>query len=166
MPQLRIPGAKLAYVATGRQQVVGAAATAELAKLGVAARTVDDILGSVDYIPLNRGEAWGYLRVFPKDPDGLSALDLPVFDELPLDLTVVAGTITHDYQDPTSHVNLKSKERGTPNMVLRSAGPDNATLAPLADKPVHLTVGVDGFRLEASTDAEVQAKHAQRKRST
>ena len=42
-------------------------------------------------------------------------------DELPLDLSVVAGTITRVFQDVTSHVNLKSKERGTPNMVLRSA---------------------------------------------
>jgi Pyruvate phosphate dikinase, AMP/ATP-binding domain len=162
LPRLRLPGAKLAFVATGRQQVVSAPAAARLAALGVPGRSLDDVLGSVDFIPLNRGEAWGYLRMFPRDPDALSALDIPVFDELPLDLSVVAGTITHDYQDPTSHVNLKSKERGTPNMVLRSAGPEHAQLSGLIDRPVHLTVEVDGFRLEAATDAEVRAKHAER----
>ena len=72
----------------------------------------------VKYLPLNPGEAWGYLRIFPKDSATLRPTDIPVFDELPLDLSVVAGTITQVYQDVTSHVNLKSKERGTPNMVL------------------------------------------------
>ncbi|MBL8740619.1 MAG: hypothetical protein JNK04_05990 [Myxococcales bacterium] len=162
MPQFRIPGAKVAFVATGRQQVVTGENAAELTALGAPPRGIDDVLGSVDFIPLNRGEAWGYLRMFPKDLDSLAAIDIPVFDELPLDLSVVAGTITRDYQDPTSHVTLKSKERGTPNMVLRSAGPTSAELAALIDKPVHLTVAIDGFRLEESTDAEVREKHAKR----
>ena len=158
MRRFRIPGAKLAFVATGEQQTVDARSRAALARVGVATRTLDDVLGSIDYIPLNRGKAWGYLRLFPKDPNALAATDIPVFDELPLDLTVVAGTITRSYQDPTSHVNLKSKERGTPNMVLRSAGPDQADLKPWIDKPVRLEVNVDGFVLRGSSDAEVRAK--------
>jgi hypothetical protein len=163
LPRLDLPGADIAFVATGEQQTVNGAAKKALADLGVAARTLDDVLGSIDYIPLNRGEAWGYLRLFPEDQDALAATDIAVFDELPLDLTVVAGTITRAYQDPTSHVNLKSKERGTPNMVLRSAGPDHAELAKWIDEPVHLTVAVDGFHIEASTDTEVRAKLAQRR---
>ncbi len=162
MPQFRIPGAKVAFVATGRQQLVTGENAKKLTALGAPLRGIDDVLGSVDFIPLNRGEAWGYLRMFPKDLDSLAAIDIPVFDELPLDLSVVAGTITRDYQDPTSHVNLKSKERGTPNMVLRSAGPESAQLAALIDKPVHLTVAIDGFRVEASTDGEVRERHAKR----
>jgi pyruvate phosphate dikinase-like enzyme len=153
-----IEGAKVAFVATGTQQVVGPEAAAELKKLGVDSRTLDDVLGAVDFIPLNRGDCWGYLRMFPKDPEALTALDIPVFDELPLDLTVVAGTITRAYQDPTSHVNLKSKERGTPNMVLRSAGPEHAELSRWIDKPVRLTVGFEGFHIQPSSDAEVKAK--------
>ena len=27
--------------------------------------SVDQVLGAVQYIPLNAGEAWGYLRIFP-----------------------------------------------------------------------------------------------------
>ena len=65
------------------------------------------------------GEAWGYLRIFPADVNLLRPTDIPVFDDLPLDLSVVAGTITKAYQDINSHVNLKAKERNTPNMVLR-----------------------------------------------
>ena len=48
--------------------------------------------------------------------------------------------ITRAVQDSNSHVNLKSKERGTPNMVLRDAGPDNPRLAPWRDQPVHFVV--------------------------
>ncbi len=162
VPQLRLKGKKLAFVATGKQQELGPESARKLADLGVATKTLDDVLGAVDYIPLNRGEALGFLRIFPKDADALSPLDIPVFKELPLDLSVVAGTITHDYQDPTSHVNLKSKERGTPNMVLRSAGPDHPQLAPLSDKPVRLVVLGDKFRVELVEESEVRAFHAAR----
>lgn len=157
--RFRIEGAKVGFVATGAQQVIGGFAS-ELKALGVQPYTLDEVLGSIDFIPLNQGEAWGFLRMFPTDPDNLAATDIPVFKELPLDLTVVAGTITKAYQDPTSHVNLKSKERGTPNMVLRTANPEHAVLAPLVDKPVHLVVGNEGYQIEASTEAEVRAKLA------
>ncbi|MEJ7727733.1 MAG: PEP/pyruvate-binding domain-containing protein [Polyangiaceae bacterium] len=158
---LRIPGTELAFVATGPQQTTATIAD-DLAALGVANMTIDEVLGGIRYVPMNQGEAWGYLRIFPTDQDSLSATDIAVFDELPLDLTVVAGTVTRAFQDPTSHVNLKSKERGTPNMILRDAGPDNERLAPYADKPVHMVVGVDDFVLEPSTDAEVADKLAEK----
>ena len=83
------------------------------------------ILGSIQYLPLNVGEAWGHLRIFPPDNDDLRPTDIPVFDELPLDLSVVAGVLTRAVQDTNSHVNLKSKERNTPNAVLRNAAPDH-----------------------------------------
>jgi hypothetical protein len=156
-----IPGARFAFVPAGEQQTV-ATVLANLAAAGIEVIPLDRILGSIVYLPMNAGEAWGHLRIFPESNDELSPGDIPVFDELPLDLSVVAGVITRTVQDANSHVNLKSKERGTPNMVLRDAGPDNPRLAPWADKPVHLTVGRDDFVLEASTDEEVAARLAER----
>lgn len=156
-----IPGARFAFVAAGEQQTV-ATVGAELAASGIEVIPLDRILGSIVYLPMNAGEAWGYLRIFPQSNDALSPVDIPVFDELPLDLSVVAGVMTRTVQDANSHVNLKSKERGTPNMVLRDAGPDNPRLAPWAGKPVHLTVGREDFVLEASTDEEVAARFAER----
>lgn len=153
--------ARLAFVATGPQQTT-ATVTDSLSALGVEALGLDDVLGALDYIPMQTGEAWGFLRIFPQDESQLSALDIPVFAELPLDLTVVAGSITVQVQDASSHINLKSKERGTPNMVLRSAGPDHETLAKFADRPIHLTVSADGFTIEASTEEEVRAKLAEK----
>lgn len=155
--QLKIPNMRMAFVAGGAQQTFATVKDA-LKTRGYEAMTIEQVLGAVKYLPLNPGEAWGYLRIFPKDLGELRPTDIVVFDELPLDLSVVAGTMTKVFQDVTSHVNLKSKERGTPNMVFRDAGPDNAQLKPFADKPVHLVVGKTGFTLEPTTDAIVQEK--------
>ena len=132
--------------------------TDDLAALGVEVMPLDQILGSIQYLPLNVGEAWGHLRIFPPDNDELRATDIPVFDELPLDLSVVAGELTRAVQDTNSHVNLKSKERDTPNAVLRDAGPDHPRLAPFADQPVHLVVGRDDFLIEPTTEEIVAAE--------
>lgn len=159
--RISIPSASFAFVPTGTQQTIATIGD-ELTAAGIQALTIDGVLGSVRYVPLNAGEAWGYLRTFPSDNAELTPADIPVFAELPLDLSVVAGVITKAVQDSNSHVNLKSKERGTPNMVLRDAGPDNERLAPWRDKPVHFVVRADDFLLEASTDEEVAARLAER----
>ncbi|HSK77265.1 MAG TPA: PEP/pyruvate-binding domain-containing protein [Thermoanaerobaculia bacterium] len=159
--KITLPGARFAFVATGTQQTV-ATVSAELAAAGIESLTIDRILGSIRYIPLHRGEAWGYLRIFPKDNNSLAPTDIPVFDELPLDLSVVAGVLTRAVQDANSHVNLKSKERNTPNMVLRDASPDHPRLAPWADKPVHFVVQRDDFLLEETSPEQVAAKLAER----
>lgn len=156
-----VPDARVAFVATGAQQTAKTIGP-QLTELGVENLTIDQVLGALDYVPMQLGEAWGFLRIFPANHDALSATDIPVFAELPLDLTVVAGTITKAVQDASSHINLKSKERGTPNMVLRSAALDHETLARFADQPVHLVVSADGFTIEPSTAAEVAAKLAER----
>ena len=158
----KIPNAKLAFVATGPQQTLTTTNKNKLIALGVGPTTIDQVLGSLKFLPLNIGEAWGYLRIFPPNSDDLTPLDIAVLDELPLDLAVVGGVITKAYQDASSHVNLKSKERGTPDMVLRDAGPTNTTLKPFANKPVHLIVKADGWKLEATTDAIIQAKFKER----
>lgn len=160
-PKIRLGNVRIAMVATGPQQTFARVAQ-KLRAIGVEPMTIDQVLGSVKYLPLNPGEAWGYLRVFPKDYGELRPTDIPVFDELPLDLSVVAGTITRAYQDVTSHVNLKSKERGTPNMVLRDASPSHPELARFADQPVHLVVGKTGYRIEATTKEIVEQKYRER----
>ena len=158
----KVPGAKLMFVATGPQQTLSSANKSKLTALGIGNSTVDQVLGALKFLPLNMGEAWGYLRIFPTNSDDLTPLDIAVLEELPLDLAVVGGVITKAYQDASSHINLKSKERGTPDMVLRDAGPTNATLKPFANKPVHLVVKSNSFTIEATTDAIVQSKFKER----
>jgi hypothetical protein len=54
----QIPNAKLAFVATGPQQKTATVNT-KLKDLGLDNTTVDQILGSLTFLPLNMGEAWG-----------------------------------------------------------------------------------------------------------
>jgi hypothetical protein len=159
--QITLPHARFAFVPTGSQQTT-ATVTDALTAACIDVLTLDQILGSIQYLPLNTGEAWGTLRIFPTDNDELRPTDIPVFEELPLDLSVVAGVFTKVVQDTNSHVNLKSKERDTPNAVLRNAGPDNPRLAPFADRPVHLVVSSDDFLIEPTTDEIVAQKLAER----
>lgn len=159
--QIDLPGMALAFVQTGTQQTTARVAS-DLAGAGIEVLTLDDILGSVTYIPLNQAEAWGWLRIFPTDADELRPTDIVVLDQLPLDLSVVAGVLTRAVQDTNSHVNLKSKERNTPNAVLRDAGPEHPRLAPFADTPVRYVVRGDDFVIEPTTAEVVAAKLAAR----
>ncbi len=77
----------------------------------------------------NEGTAYGYLIYIPKGSGSeatakLDRTSIPVFAELPLDLGVVAGIITEQPQTPLSHVSIKSKSRGTPNMYFPNASQD------------------------------------------
>lgn len=73
---------------------------------------------------MNSGEAFGqYIVLSVEDVvnesdkyKSLNPLSIPVFAELPLDLTVTAGAITLKQQNLLSHVQLKSRARGTPNL--------------------------------------------------
>ena len=156
-----VPDARFAFVPTGSQQTTATVAD-ELAGLHIEVIPLDRILGAIQYLPLNVGEAWGHLRIFPADNDDLTATDIPVFDELPLDLSVVAGVLTRAVQDTNSHVNLKSKERNTPNAVLRDASPEHPRLAPFNGQPVHLVVASDDFLIEPTTEEVIAQKLAER----
>ncbi len=65
----------------------------------------------------------------------------------------MAATITEVYQDVTSHVNLKSKERGTPNMMCRDFG---TSYLEFSNQPVHLVVEKDKFTITLTTDIIVK----------
>lgn len=152
-----IPKAPLVFVRNSVHQTVGTV-EAQLEELGVGHVSMEELISNVRYIGLNPGTAFGFLRLAPSPmgefADDLEPYEIPVFDELPLELAVVAGTITTTYQDVGSHVNLKSKERGTPNMVLRDAA-EVARLRSLDGKPVKLTVTFQDFKVEEATEAQV-----------
>jgi hypothetical protein len=72
---------------------------------------------------------------------------------------VVAGVITTVVQDAGAHVNLKSKERNTPNMVLKDKD-QLALLAGLNNKPIKLIVGSEKAEINPLEDAEHDASTA------
>jgi hypothetical protein len=79
-----------------------------------------------------------------------------VTDDVPNDIPLVGGLITEAFQTPLAHVNILSKNRGTPNMALRDARRDPA-LAPLLGELVRLEVAASGFTVRAATAEEAEA---------
>jgi Pyruvate phosphate dikinase, AMP/ATP-binding domain len=154
---IAIPQAKLAFIANAETQNTPTLQP-WLEQNHVKFFTMETILSGIDFIGLNPGTAYGYLRVFPKNEEDLEPFDIPVFASLPLDLSVVAGTISTEYQDVGSHVNLKSKERGTPNMVIRKSS-QIEQLKSLDGKPVRLVVTFTGYKLEVTTEQKVREEY-------
>jgi len=151
-----VPEHPLHFVAYSTHQTT-AKITTWLAKNDFVVHKLSDLLANVRFQSLNVGEAWGFVRMSPADPDNLEPNEIPVFKTLPLDLGVVAGTITTAFQDVASHVNIKAKQRNTPNLMLRDAE-EIKRLESLDGKPIHLTVTVDGYTIKLSTAAVVRAK--------
>lgn len=132
----------------------------QLAELKITPTSVDQIYSGVSYIPMELGKAYGYLRLNPKgaELDQLSPTDIPVFDELPLDLSVVSAVITTVVQDAGSHVNLKSKERRTPNMVLKDPV-QIKELEKFNGQPIQLIVENESYKILPSTDQIVKNEY-------
>lgn len=114
---------------------------------------------------MNAGEAVGQLVYLTADDvvsetpkyKNLSPLSIPVFGELPLDLAVVAGSITLKQQNLLSHVQLKSRARQTPNLDISAlqGGVENELFHGLQDGDwIRMLLGADGsILLEKSSEA-------------
>ncbi|MEZ4467627.1 MAG: PEP/pyruvate-binding domain-containing protein [bacterium] len=121
--------------------------------------TTDALYAGIDYQPLNVAESLGRLRFVRAASLGeeyLSFRDIAVLDEVPNDISVCLGIITEAFQTPLSHVNVLSRNRGTPNMGLRGAFNDPALRA-LEGQWVRLRVGPLDYTVEAVTQAEADA---------
>lgn len=136
----------LSFIAYGSQQTVNHVRE-DLLHLEIADYSISQLLASQSSISMNEGEAWGYLRWQPKANQNLTYLEIPVFNEIPLDLSVVAGVVTTQVQNPGSHINLKSKERGTPNVIVLNKDLIGQ-LELLKDQPVHLKVTFNSYSVE------------------
>jgi hypothetical protein len=133
----------------------------DLPGLGIPVLTTNDLYQGIDYQPLNRAEAKGYLKFVRAAQLNLGTAylqptDIVVLDSAPNDITVVMGIITEQFQTPLSHVNVLSGSRGTPNMGLRKAW-THWKLRPLAGKPVRLVVDALGWDIDEVTPEDVDA---------
>lgn len=109
-----------------------------------------------EYQFLNAGKAVGKLRIVPEDAD-VETMDFErdevvVIHEVPMDIQPVAGVISVQFATPLSHVNLRARAWGIPNMGLKSA---LTQAKPLNGKWVYLHARADGFELRLATDEEV-----------
>ena len=111
------------------------------------------------YQPLNPRVGYGTLRfrkLVELDGEPLSPTDIVVLDRVPNDITLVSGIVTEEFQTPLSHVNVLSKNRGTPNMALRGAF-DDPDLRALEDRLVRLEVGTQDFTIGEASPADAEA---------
>ena len=118
----------------------------------------EDILRDVDFIPFNREEGYGFLRVMSLE-ERPNPRDIVIYEALPNELSRVAGIITTVAQTPLAHVNLRAVQDGVPNAFIRDALVDD-DIADLVGSFVHYTVTEDGYSISAATRAEVDAHYS------
>lgn len=137
------------------------AAAAEDVPRDVHVISTAELYAGIDFQPLNPAESMGQLRFFTSDAlesgaQYVSFRDIAVLDRVPNDISVALGIITSEFQTPLSHVNVLSKNRGTPNMALRAAF-TRPELRALEGTWVRLTVTPYAYEIEEVTRAEADA---------
>lgn len=114
-------------------------------------------------VVMNPGRAIGQLVVLSEKDvleesakyKSLNPLSIPVFAELPLDLSVVAGVITLKQQNLLSHVQIKSRARKTPNLDISmlEGGLNNALFSQFKDGDyVELNLSSSEINIVLSTE--------------
>ncbi|MEQ8280000.1 MAG: PEP/pyruvate-binding domain-containing protein [Deltaproteobacteria bacterium] len=140
-------GDRLRFLATSASIEATVAPVAERLRL----ITIDELFAGIDYQPLNPAEAYGRLRFITSEElqtQYVSFRDVVVLDNVPNDISVVSGIVTEQFQTPLSHINVLSKNRGTPNMALRGAYDDEALRA-LDGAWVRIEVTPTAYTIEA-----------------
>ncbi len=118
----------------------------------------EEVFRGQTYQPLNRGTGYGTLRfrrVAELAGQPLSPTDVVVLDRVPNDIAMVSGIITEEFQTPLSHINILSKNRGTPNMGLFGAF-DDPQLRALDGRLVRLDVGLQDFAITPADPEDAQ----------
>lgn len=126
------------------------------AAAGIPVIQTEDLFGNQTFAPLNHGVGYGRLRVVNGSYGvPLSPRDVVIFENIPNDLTHVAGVISVEPQTPLSHVNLRAKQNDTPNAYIRDALLDTEVLG-LIGKNVRFEVINDTYTLREATETEVE----------
>lgn len=121
-----------------------------------------DRAAAVDYEAYTTGVAYGYVRRFQRDDFAAASRagrvnwrDLVVIDEAPFDAEATfSGIVTGTVQDPlSSHLSLRTANRGVPNGFVRDA---YAVFAPWQDQLVRLALAPDGYTVNPATVAEAE----------
>jgi hypothetical protein len=120
--------------------------------------STEELFAGITYQPLNLGTAVGQLRFYRAEQveDYVNYREIVVLDRIPNDLSVVAASITGQFQTPLAHINVLAQNRGTPNMGLIGAF-DDPTLRAFEGRWVALDVGPLAWSIREVTEAEADA---------
>jgi hypothetical protein len=118
----------------------------------------DSLYKGQNYQPLNPHESFGYIKKITIDELRTTYLgrhDIVLLNGIPIDISVVSGIITTEFQTPLSHINVLSHNRGTPNMGLKD-GWTNPKVNNFLDKLVYFRVTLDSFYIREANLTEAQ----------
>lgn len=117
--------------------------------------STDELYAGISWQPLNLGRTLGQLRFYRSTEvdNYVNYREIVVLDAIPNDISVVAATITGEFQTPLAHINVLAQNRGTPNMALRDAY-DDPQLRALEGKWVELVVEPLRWSVREVTEAE------------
>lgn len=108
--------------------------------------------------PYVQGVGYGTLRLVPETSPALEwgPRDIVIAASAPNDISLVAGLVTRDPQNPHSHVNLRLAEKQIPSASVSTIY-DNELVATYADKLVKLEVTAAAVTITPATLAEAEA---------
>ena len=118
----------------------------------------EDVYGAVGFLPLNKAESFGRLRLMELD-ERPSPRDIVLYRSLPNEMPRVAGVLTGFRQTPLSHVNLRAVQDKVPNAFLLGADSLPEVTA-LLGKYVYYKVDDSGYELREASAAAVDQHFA------
>ena len=118
----------------------------------------EDIAFDLDFIALNRGRGFGFLRAMSLG-ERPNPRDIVIYDTLPNEIPRVAGIITTVPQTPLSHVNLRAVQDGVPNAFIRDVLEDG-DIDDLIGSYVQYLVGSTTYYVFVASPSEVDAHYA------
>ncbi|NOQ65234.1 MAG: hypothetical protein GQ582_12045 [Methyloprofundus sp.] len=144
----------LAYHPVGNTHELEYQAFAErFAAANIRTITSDELFAQLDTTILNKGEAYGRLKVINAGDPNPGQADIAIYTFIPNTLGHVGGIITAEPQTPLSHINLKARQNNTPNAYIKEIH-NNPEYSELINQWVHYTVSDTGIALSAATEAE------------
>jgi len=118
--------------------------------------TTDELYAGIQFQPLNVATSMGrlvFITASDLETEYVGFRDIVVLDAVPNDISVTSGIITQSFQTPLAHINVLSRNRGTPNMGLRGAYTDSL-LRSLEGKWVRFEVTANSWNIsEVSKDS-------------
>jgi pyruvate, water dikinase len=118
----------------------------------------DDIYKGRQYVSLNKGGTFGYLRkvdIKGFDKYKFDKHDIVILNGLPNQLPVVSGVLTVPFQTPLCHISLLCQNRGTPNATYRNAW-NNDDILKLENKLIYYEVTADTFLIRSASVKEAE----------
>lgn len=116
---------------------------------------------------LNTGICYGILKKIEDNDEAysnVSANDIIIIRGTPIQIPKCKGLITNTFQSPLSHVNLLCHSRNIPSACQTDIWEQSALNA-LMGKPVKLSIGVNGLKIEKADPEEITEQQVTKKKA-